>query len=206
MARLNVQICRHSPASRFITLFYGVYTPATGALTYVNAGQNPPLIRRRDGRYERLGSTGVALGMFEGSAFGAVDTMLGPGEMLVLYSDGITEAENPAGTAVRRSGARAGGRALRNGAAGGNRHARACRRSRTHAKESRFTDDLTILRAEASRRADPLNRVSERSDRLAHLPSMANGLQSGDGAAAPRRRIAAEHLGIFTGNQHGNGS
>ena len=46
VGRLNVQICRHSPSSRFITLFYGVYTPATGALTYVNAGQNPPLIRR----------------------------------------------------------------------------------------------------------------------------------------------------------------
>ena len=47
--RLNAQICRHSPASRFITLFYAVYDPATGALTYVNAGQNPPLIRRHDG-------------------------------------------------------------------------------------------------------------------------------------------------------------
>ena len=67
MRRLNAQICRHSPASRFITLFYAVYTPSTGSLTYVNAGQNPPLLRRRDGRFERLGGTGVALGMFEGS-------------------------------------------------------------------------------------------------------------------------------------------
>ena len=64
--RLNTQICRHSPGSRFITLFYGVYTPASGALTYVNAGQNPPLVRRADGSYERLGATGIALGMFEG--------------------------------------------------------------------------------------------------------------------------------------------
>ena len=61
MERLNTQICRHSPASRFITLFYGLYTPATGALTYVNAGQNPPFIRRLDGRFEQLGPTGVAL-------------------------------------------------------------------------------------------------------------------------------------------------
>ena len=45
--RLNVQICRHSPSSRFITLFYAVYSPVTGSLTYVNAGQNPPMIRRR---------------------------------------------------------------------------------------------------------------------------------------------------------------
>ena len=74
VARLNTQICRHSPGSRFITLFYGVYTPSTGALTYVNAGQNPPLLRRADGSIERLGGTGVALGMFEGSTYEAVDT------------------------------------------------------------------------------------------------------------------------------------
>ena len=61
--RLNVQICRHSPSSRFITLFYAVYSPSSGMLTYVNAGQNPPLVRRADGSYERLGSTGVALGL-----------------------------------------------------------------------------------------------------------------------------------------------
>ena len=66
VARLNTQICRHSPASRFITLFYGVYTPATGALTYVNAGQNPPLLRRADGTIERLGGTGIALGHVRG--------------------------------------------------------------------------------------------------------------------------------------------
>jgi sigma-B regulation protein RsbU (phosphoserine phosphatase) len=102
--RLNVQICRHSPSSRFITLFCGVYSPSTGALTYVNAGQNPPLIRRRDGRYERLGATGVALGMFDHSVFDSVDTMLDAGEMLVMYSDGITEAENPNGQPLEEAG------------------------------------------------------------------------------------------------------
>ena len=66
VARLNTQICRHSPGSRFITLFYGIYTPGTGELTYVNAGQNPPLLRRTDGTIERLAGTGIALGMFEG--------------------------------------------------------------------------------------------------------------------------------------------
>src|SRR5206468_4845928 len=97
-------ICRHSPSSRFITLFYAVYAPATGALRYVNAGQNPPMIRRRNGRYERLGSTGVALGMFDHSKFASVDTMLAPGETLVVYSDGITEAEDPAGRPFEESG------------------------------------------------------------------------------------------------------
>jgi phosphoserine phosphatase RsbU/P len=143
-ARLNAQICRHSPSSRFITLFYGVYNPSTGVLTYVNAGQNPPLIRRRDGRYERLGGTGVALGMFEHSVFGSVDTMLHAGETLVMYSDGITEAENPDGLPFEETGlelvveryageepAEIGTRVLKAVAA--------------HARASRFTDDLTIL-------------------------------------------------------------
>ena len=94
--RLNVQICRHSPSSRFITLFYAVYAPSTGVLTYVNAGQNPPMIRRQDGRYERLGSTGVALGMFDHSIVQRRWTRRWPGgETLVMYSDGITEAEDP---------------------------------------------------------------------------------------------------------------
>jgi serine phosphatase RsbU (regulator of sigma subunit) len=143
-ARLNAQICRHSPSSRFITLFYSVYTPATGALTYVNAGQTPPLIRRRNGRFERLGSTGVALGMFEGSVFGALETRLEPGETLVLYSDGITEAEDPSGQPFEEAGleqvverhasapaAEMGAQIL--GAVAG------------HAKDSRFVDDLTVL-------------------------------------------------------------
>jgi serine phosphatase RsbU (regulator of sigma subunit) len=102
--RLNAQIARHSPASRFITFFFGLYDPATGELTYVNAGQNPPLIRRRDSRYERLTATGVALGMFEGSQFTAQRTNILPGEVLVLYSDGITEAENPVGQPFEETG------------------------------------------------------------------------------------------------------
>jgi serine phosphatase RsbU (regulator of sigma subunit) len=142
--RLNVQICRHSPSSRFITLFYGVYTPGTGALTYVNAGHMPPLLRRRDGRYERLGSTGVALGMFEGSRFGAVETMLLPGDTLVLYSDGITEAENPAGQPFEEAGLEL---VIERQAAAqpADIGARVLAAVADHARDSRFRDDLTIL-------------------------------------------------------------
>ena len=101
VARLNIQICRHSPASRFITLVYALYEPATGRLTYVNAGQNPPLIRRRNGRFDRLHGTGIALGLFEHSEYAAAETTLEPGDLLVFYSDGITEAEDPVGPAAR---------------------------------------------------------------------------------------------------------
>jgi serine phosphatase RsbU (regulator of sigma subunit) len=142
--RLNVQICRHSPGSRFITLFYGVYNPATGALTYVNAGQNPPLIRRTDGRFERLSATGVALGMFEKSMFGAMETHIGPGEMLVLYSDGITEAEDPEGQPFEETGLQS---VIHRYATEPpfDLGARVLKAVEGHAKNSRFVDDLTIL-------------------------------------------------------------
>jgi len=144
MARLNAQISRHTPGSRFITLFYGVYTPATGALTYVNAGQNPPLLRRADGSVERLGATGVALGMFEGSTYEAVDTRVGPGEMLLMYSDGITEAENPAGEPFEEAGLERFVAAR--GAEPPAVLAPAILRAvEAHARDSRFTDDLTVL-------------------------------------------------------------
>jgi phosphoserine phosphatase RsbU/P len=144
VARLNTQICRHTPGSRFITLFYGVYTPSTGALTYVNAGQNPPLLRRADGTIERLGGTGIALGMFEGSTYEAVTTTVRHGDLLVLYSDGVTEAENPAGQPFEESGLErfvaARGTDSPAMLAPGILHA-----VEAHARDSRFTDDLTVL-------------------------------------------------------------
>ena len=90
--RRNSQIVRHAPASRFITLFIGLYAPADGSLRYVNAGQTPPLLRRANGSFERLETGGVALGMFDGSTYAAAETVLGKGAVLTLYSDGVTEA------------------------------------------------------------------------------------------------------------------
>src|SRR5476649_1471350 len=97
ITRLNVQVCRHAPASRFITLFYAVYQPATGELTYVSAGHLPPLILRRDGHVDRLADGGIALGMFEHSTYTTGRAVIQPDELVAVYSDGITEAENPAG-------------------------------------------------------------------------------------------------------------
>ncbi|HEX5474872.1 MAG TPA: PP2C family protein-serine/threonine phosphatase [Vicinamibacterales bacterium] len=144
MARLNRQICRHAPASRFITLFYGVYTPATGALDYVNAGQTPPLLRRADGSIERLMGTGVALGMFEESTFEQAATTIHAGDLLVLYSDGITEAEDPAGQPFEESGLE-GVLARRSNASASELGTAILRDVEAHARDSRFTDDLTVL-------------------------------------------------------------
>src|SRR4029453_16756840 len=115
-----------------------------GTLWYVKAGQNPPMIRRANGRYERLGSTGVALGMFEHSTFASVETSLEPGEMLVMYSDGITEAEDPTGHPFEETGLE---RVLerytdQEPAETGLQVLKAVE---AHARASRFIDDLTIL-------------------------------------------------------------
>ena len=67
ITRLNVQVCRHAPGMRFITLFYGVFQPLTGDLTYVSAGHMPPLLLRAGGTCERLSEGGISLGMFDPS-------------------------------------------------------------------------------------------------------------------------------------------
>ncbi|MGH9346730.1 MAG: PP2C family protein-serine/threonine phosphatase [Vicinamibacterales bacterium] len=104
VTRLNVQVMKQAPSTRFITLFLGVFDPATGQLTYVNAGQNPPLLRRAAGSpastgsaYEWLREGGVALGMFDRAQYVVGRTTLNPADVLVMYSDGITEAENARG-------------------------------------------------------------------------------------------------------------
>lgn len=104
--RLNVQVARHSPPSRFITLFCGVYDPRDGALEFVNAGHLPPIVRRRAGTFERVDGTGggPALGMFERASFAAHRTVIEAGDVLVLFSDGITEAENHAGQPFDEAG------------------------------------------------------------------------------------------------------
>jgi serine phosphatase RsbU (regulator of sigma subunit) len=145
VARLNGQVARHAPPSRFITLFYGVYEPRTGLLSYVNAGHMPPVVRRAaTGELRRLHSTGVALGMFEHSVFSTESTLLEPGDLLVLYSDGITEAENPDGQPFEEAGLE---RLLSNLpdedlASSGLAIFSAVER---HAQDTRFADDLTVL-------------------------------------------------------------
>ena len=102
--RLNVQVTRHAPPSRFITLFVALYDPRTGDMEFVNAGQTPPLLRRQSGAIERLMTGGIALGMFAGATYEAGTAHLEPGDALVAYSDGITEAEDPSGEPFDEAG------------------------------------------------------------------------------------------------------
>ena len=146
--RLNLQVARHAPASRFITLFLASYHPATGRLEFVNAGQTPPLLRRQNGTIERLMSGGVALGMFEGSTYQAGELVLNPGDALLMYSDGMTEAESPDGQPFDESGlertlALYAGAYQRSAAAElGKAIFDAVER---HRRDQRLADDLTVL-------------------------------------------------------------
>ena len=94
VTRLNAQVAKQAPRSRFITLFVALLNPPTGELTFVNAGQNPPLLRRSGGGYERLRTGGCALGLFEHTTYATGQTIIEPGDVMVMFSDGITEAEN----------------------------------------------------------------------------------------------------------------
>ncbi len=94
LARLNRHIQESSTPNKFITMLLGELDPGTGRLRYVNAGHNPGLLLRRDGRVEELGATGVPLGLLTGSRYTEREVTVEPGDLLCVYSDGITEAES----------------------------------------------------------------------------------------------------------------
>ena len=106
MERLNRLVYEQTPGSRFITMFIAAIDPATWTLTYINAGQTPPLLRRRNGTIDSLATGGMALGMFDRATYAATELTLQPGDLLVAYSDGVTEAEDPAGTPFDEVGLR----------------------------------------------------------------------------------------------------
>ncbi|HMF97656.1 MAG TPA: SpoIIE family protein phosphatase [Vicinamibacterales bacterium] len=95
ITRLNHGLFRRAIESRFLTTFYGILG-ADGAFTYSNAGHNAPLLVSRSG-IRRLDKGGVVLGLFEQAAFEEETVTLDKGDLIVAFSDGVTEAMNPAG-------------------------------------------------------------------------------------------------------------
>ena len=96
LRRLNRLLSRTVPENRFVTFFYAVLDPASHELSYVNAGQNPPYIVRARGGADRLKQSGPPLGLLEDSTYVAHQVRLEPGDILVCYSDGVTEARGHA--------------------------------------------------------------------------------------------------------------
>jgi sigma-B regulation protein RsbU (phosphoserine phosphatase) len=95
VSRMNGYACTNSQnGRRFTTAFVAEYTPATRTLTYVNAGHNSPILRRPTGAIERLATGGVPLGILEGAPYYSETVKLDPGDWLVIFTDGVVEAEN----------------------------------------------------------------------------------------------------------------
>lgn len=87
----------HGKANMFATLFFGVLNPATGTLTYINGGHEPPAMIGASGVKERLKPTGPAVGMLPDMPFETRQTRFEPGDILIAFTDGITEARSPEG-------------------------------------------------------------------------------------------------------------
>jgi len=96
VGRLNRAVCRNAEEGKFITFFCAEVDLERHVLRYVNAGHNPPMLIRGDGQVEKLSTGGIILGFLPDSPYGVAETEMRPGDLLVMYSDGITEAFNPA--------------------------------------------------------------------------------------------------------------
>ena len=91
---VNQYLANNTPTNRFVTLFIAELDSKTGILQYINAGHNPPLIGRIDGTIEQLDSGGFPLGILPFAEYEMGELQLNTGEALVIYSDGVSEANN----------------------------------------------------------------------------------------------------------------
>lgn len=94
---VNHQAYTSSLADRYATLFYGVFDGDTRTLHYVNAGHNPPVVLRHDGATQWLDSGGAPVGMFPDSDYQESTVQLNPGDLVIVYTDGVVEATNRVG-------------------------------------------------------------------------------------------------------------
>jgi len=97
MANLNYQVFRCTPPEKYATMFLGCYDATTRELTYCNAGHVPPIMFSADGKVSRLDPSGTVAGLFDGATYSESTISMQPGDLLVAFSDGVTEPENDSG-------------------------------------------------------------------------------------------------------------
>ncbi|MDH3529247.1 MAG: SpoIIE family protein phosphatase, partial [Acidobacteriota bacterium] len=97
VSSVNDYLAKNTPSNRFITFFAGELHPENHVFSYINAGHNPPLVARKDGTIEELGSGGFPLGIMAETEFEQGSVVLNSGECVVIFSDGVSEAENKDG-------------------------------------------------------------------------------------------------------------
>jgi phosphoserine phosphatase RsbU/P len=95
--QINRAVCGNLPEGGYITFFYGLFETASRRFVYANAGHNPPLLARRDGRTAELSEGGVVLGLFPESLYEHGEVRFSAGDRLLCFTDGVTEAANDAG-------------------------------------------------------------------------------------------------------------
>ena len=94
MRQVNQLLHESTERDKFVTAFYGLLDWRNGVLTFANAGHNPPLLLRTDGTTESLIEGGVALGVLEDARYEERPVAIGHGDVLILYTDGVSEAED----------------------------------------------------------------------------------------------------------------
>jgi len=99
VSQLNVALKENLPQSKFVTLFLGRLDTNTGEVEYANAGHTPPLLVRRDG-VDELGDTDILLGVVTHADFVNRKVQLDPGDAMILFTDGVSEAEDAAGLQI----------------------------------------------------------------------------------------------------------
>jgi serine phosphatase RsbU (regulator of sigma subunit) len=101
---LNRSLAERCPLGKFITFFYALLDTQTGTLRYSNAGHNYPLLLRANGKIDQLTGSGMVMGLFPSVYYEVRETKLEPGDLLALYSDGVTEATSVGGVEFGEEG------------------------------------------------------------------------------------------------------
>lgn len=96
-SRLSRRLYARTSPERYATGFVAVLHTESGLFCYTNAGHNPPLLLRASGEHEELGATGLPLGLLPVGEYERAERRLGPGDLVIIYTDGVTEAANPEG-------------------------------------------------------------------------------------------------------------
>jgi sigma-B regulation protein RsbU (phosphoserine phosphatase) len=104
LSAVNRQITQNTHGGLYVTLFYGILDPEQKGLVYCNAGHNPPFLFREGTFIDEMRKTGIPLGVFESSSWEVGRVQCSPGSALILYTDGVTEAQDKKGNNFGRSG------------------------------------------------------------------------------------------------------
>jgi sigma-B regulation protein RsbU (phosphoserine phosphatase) len=97
ISMINNLLFRSTEPNRFVSFFFGVLDTGSGRMEFINAGHNPPLLISPDGTSSELLGGGLVLGLFENAPYQSHNAVLGPGDLLLLFTDGLSEANNPEG-------------------------------------------------------------------------------------------------------------